>query len=52
MNKKPVFHYGIQTTRDLCFDLNNIDSYTLVGLGIESILQGFHMIAVAKQIPS
>ena len=40
INNKPVFykkyfHYGIQTTRDLRFDLNNIDSYKLVEKHLE-----------------
>jgi len=35
INNKPVFYqryfnYGIQTVGDLCFDLNNIDSYELI----------------------
>jgi len=40
INNKPVFYktyfrYGIQTTRDLRFDLNNIDSYKLVEKHLE-----------------
>ena len=40
INNKPVFykkyfHYGIQTTRDLRFDLNNIDCYKLVEKHLE-----------------
>ena len=40
INNKPVFykkyfHYGIRTTRDLRFDLNNIDSYKLVEKHLE-----------------
>ena len=32
---KKYFHYGIQTTKDLRFDFNNIDSYKLVEKHLE-----------------
>ena len=40
INNKPVFYkryfnYGIQIVGDLCFDLNNIDSYELIAKHIQ-----------------